>query len=272
MPRTYIKKGHRPVYSDNDLTAALQEVSFEANIRVTSKKFNIPYTALQKHHTAQVWYKGPGRATHFTDLEETYLVGAVTVLQKLVNSSAVRKVNIIKGFMNTGIYPLDRMSINSAKILKCNNKIEKDIALPKHPKTSIDSSDDDDEEDNIPIASRLTADVPLDLSFPMKSSLEITYSKALPSSPTRTIRRTLCSIRPSATEQPPAKKIVLEREASQLLTDEQVLQQLKEKEERALKAKRVTTQTLKPPTTKTKQKKILTTIHELTDINTLSTT
>ncbi|CAF4434030.1 unnamed protein product, partial [Didymodactylos carnosus] len=194
-----------------------------------------------------------------------------TLLKKLFNSSAVRKVNIIKGFMNTGIYPLDRTSINSAKILKCNNKIEKDIA--KHPNTSIDSSDDDDEEeDNMPIALRLTTDAPLDLSFPMKSSIEITYSKAIPSSPTRAIRRALCSIRPSATEQPPAKKIVLEREAGQLLTDEQVLQQLKEKEERVLKAKRVTTRTLKRPTGKNKQNKILTTIHDLTRINTLSTT
>ncbi|CAF1329785.1 unnamed protein product [Didymodactylos carnosus] len=137
-----------------------------------------------------------------------------TLLNKLFNSSAVRKVNIIKGFMNTGIYPLNRRSINSAKILKCNNKIEKDIAAGKHPNTSIDSGDDDDEEqDNISIASRLTT-----------------------------------------TEQPPAKKIVLEREAGQLLTDEQVLQQLKEKEERTLKAKRVTTRTLKRPTAKTKQK------------------
>ncbi|CAF4491542.1 unnamed protein product, partial [Didymodactylos carnosus] len=83
-----------------------------------------------------------------------------TLLKKLFNSSAVRKVNIIKGFMNTGIYPLDRTSINSAKILKCNNKIEKDIATAKHPNTSIDSSDDDDEEeDNMPIASRLTKQV-----------------------------------------------------------------------------------------------------------------
>ena len=95
----------------------------------------------------------------------------------------------------------------------------------------------------------------------MKSSIEITYSKAIPSSPMRAIRRALCSIRPSATEQPPAKKIVLEREAGQLLTDEQVLQQLKENEERALKAKRVTIRTLKRPTAKTKQKKILTIIH-----------
>ncbi|CAF1338715.1 unnamed protein product [Didymodactylos carnosus] len=62
---------------------------------------------------------------------------------------------------------------------------------------------------------------------------------------------------------PPVKQIVLEREAGQLLTDEQVLQQLKEKEERALKAKRVTTRTLKRPTAKTKQKKILTTIHDM---------
>ncbi|CAF4592792.1 unnamed protein product, partial [Didymodactylos carnosus] len=69
-------------YSNDNFEAALQELSAGAQIRATAKKYNIPYSTLQEHNSAQVSRRGAERSTHFTDMEESYLVKAVTVLQQ----------------------------------------------------------------------------------------------------------------------------------------------------------------------------------------------
>ncbi|CAF4704584.1 unnamed protein product, partial [Didymodactylos carnosus] len=81
MPRTYVKKGQGSRYSEEDFHSALQEISNEINIHSIAKKYNIPYSTLYVHHFSQVAHRGAGRSTHFTDMEETYLVSAATILQ-----------------------------------------------------------------------------------------------------------------------------------------------------------------------------------------------
>ncbi|CAF1590847.1 unnamed protein product [Didymodactylos carnosus] len=82
MPRTYVKEGQGPRYSNEDFQNALVEITRSNNIRAAARKYNIPYTTLQIHYFAQGNHRGAGQPTHFTDLEEMFLVGAVTVLQE----------------------------------------------------------------------------------------------------------------------------------------------------------------------------------------------
>ncbi|CAF0991282.1 unnamed protein product [Didymodactylos carnosus] len=80
MPRTYVKNGQVPRYSNEDFQLALKEISEGSDIRATAKKYNISKSTLHLHHSSQASH-GVGRATHFTELEEIYLVSAATVLQ-----------------------------------------------------------------------------------------------------------------------------------------------------------------------------------------------
>ncbi|CAF1338070.1 unnamed protein product [Didymodactylos carnosus] len=82
MARTYVKKGQGSRYSNEDFQNALVEISKRNNIRAAARKYNIPYATLQIHYSSQADHRGAGRPTHFTDLEEKFLVGAVTVLQE----------------------------------------------------------------------------------------------------------------------------------------------------------------------------------------------
>ncbi|CAF1402456.1 unnamed protein product [Didymodactylos carnosus] len=82
MPRTYVKKGQGSRYSEEDFHSALKEISNEINIHSIAKKYNIPYSTLYVHHFSQVAHRGAGRSTHFTDMEETYLVSAATISQE----------------------------------------------------------------------------------------------------------------------------------------------------------------------------------------------
>ncbi|CAF1374563.1 unnamed protein product [Didymodactylos carnosus] len=81
MPRTYTKKGQGPRYSTDDFEAALREISNGIDIRAVGRKYNTPLSTLQLHNASQAAHLGAGRSTHFTDIEEDYLVNAVTVLQ-----------------------------------------------------------------------------------------------------------------------------------------------------------------------------------------------
>ncbi|CAF1244805.1 unnamed protein product [Didymodactylos carnosus] len=51
------------------------------NIRATAKKYNIPKSALHSHHFSQTSH-GAEHTTHFTELQEIYLVSAAPVLQE----------------------------------------------------------------------------------------------------------------------------------------------------------------------------------------------
>ncbi|CAF4558925.1 unnamed protein product, partial [Didymodactylos carnosus] len=53
------------------------------------------------------------------------------------------KVNIIKGFIATVIYPLDKSAIPPQKIFKCNQLIEADIAAAAEQETA-DTEDDEE--------------------------------------------------------------------------------------------------------------------------------
>ncbi|CAF1556632.1 unnamed protein product [Didymodactylos carnosus] len=193
---------------------------------------------------------------------------------KLFKSSAVRKVNVIKGFMNTGIYPLDRTLINEKKILKCNEKIEgsinANITSIHHGNSrttreifsaSVNTGERDEENkpgDLIPINLSTwdhdsDTNAPLDLSHPIRSTIEISQSST-PFSPTKAICNALRHFRPPPTEEPPIKKIVLDREAGQLLTAEQVLKQLREKEQ--LKASIQSRKAKRTPATSTPKRKV----------------
>ncbi|CAF1343292.1 unnamed protein product, partial [Didymodactylos carnosus] len=83
MPRKYVRKHEEHRYSNDNFEAALQELSAGAQIRATANRYNIPYLTLQEHNSVQVSRRGAGRSTHFTEMEESYLVKAVTVLQQL---------------------------------------------------------------------------------------------------------------------------------------------------------------------------------------------
>ncbi|CAF1603619.1 unnamed protein product, partial [Didymodactylos carnosus] len=99
-------------------------------------------------------------------------------------------------------------------------------------------------------------DIPLDLSRPTKSTIKIL----------------------SSTSAPPLKRVVLDRQAGQLLTGQQALEQLKAKEERkatakSAKSKREITSTKKCSSTKAKMKKKVTIIDDISmDTNESSTT
>ncbi|CAF1542498.1 unnamed protein product, partial [Didymodactylos carnosus] len=70
MPRTYVKKGQVPRYSNEDFQLALKEIAEGSDIRDTAKKYNIPKLTLHSHHSSQTSHHGAGRTTHFTELEE----------------------------------------------------------------------------------------------------------------------------------------------------------------------------------------------------------
>ncbi|CAF1623876.1 unnamed protein product, partial [Didymodactylos carnosus] len=102
-------------------------------------------------------------------------------------------------------------------------------------------------------------DAPLDLSRPTVSANE-TIALSSPLSPTTAIRNSLHSLRPVISGQPPSKRIALDREAGQLLTTEQALEQMKGIEERArkkkaLRKKPIVTSTPKRAAGKAKSKK-----------------
>ncbi|CAF4483235.1 unnamed protein product, partial [Didymodactylos carnosus] len=196
-----------------------------------------------------------------------------TLINKLFQSPAVRKVNIIKSFMNAGIYPLDKTFINSQKILKCNQQIEADItaatsdqhmtakadfntslmdrSVPSESNSIInkipslntsvwdhkDSLSNNQPEDVILQINTSVwdhdLDAPLDLSRPTTSTIALSS----PLSPITAIRNSLRSLRPVIADQPPSKRIALHREAGQLLKTEQALEQMKEIEERGRKEK-----------------------------------
>ncbi|CAF1554616.1 unnamed protein product [Didymodactylos carnosus] len=82
MPRTYVKKGQGSRYSNDDFQAALKEISEVSTIHAAAKKYKIPYSTLQLHSNSPPTHRYAGRPTRFTDLEETFLVGAATVLQE----------------------------------------------------------------------------------------------------------------------------------------------------------------------------------------------
>ncbi|CAF4480538.1 unnamed protein product [Didymodactylos carnosus] len=81
MPRTFIIKGRDPRYLKDYFEAALREISNGSDIRAVGRKYNIPFSTLQLHNVSQAVHLGTGRSTHFTDIEETYLVNIVAVLQ-----------------------------------------------------------------------------------------------------------------------------------------------------------------------------------------------
>ncbi|CAF1050136.1 unnamed protein product [Didymodactylos carnosus] len=76
------------------------------------------------------------------------------------------------------------------------------------------------------------ATIHMDLSGASESTIEVVTTSV---SPQAAICNALLSMRPSVIQQPPTKKVVLGRQAEQLLTCEEALPQMREKEERAAK-------------------------------------
>ncbi|CAF1124198.1 unnamed protein product [Didymodactylos carnosus] len=133
-----------------------------------------------------------------------------SLLLKLFQSTAIKNVNIIKGFIETGIYPLDKSAIRPQKILKCNHTL-------------------------IIIFSLFLVTIHMDLSRASESTIEVVITSVSPLSPRAAIYNALLSMRPPVIEQPPTKKLILDPQAGQLLTCEEALRQMREKEEGAVK-------------------------------------
>ncbi|CAF1320646.1 unnamed protein product, partial [Didymodactylos carnosus] len=88
------------------------------------------------------------------------------------------------------------------------------------------------------------------ITYPILLDLQ----SSTPFSPTKAICNALRHCRPPPTEESPMKKIVLDWEAGQLLTDEQVLKQLREKEQ--LKASIQSQKAKQTPRTSTPKRKV----------------
>ncbi|CAF1611066.1 unnamed protein product, partial [Didymodactylos carnosus] len=200
-----------------------------------------------------------------------------SLLLKLFQSTAIKKVNIIKGFIATGIYPLDKSAIPPQKILKCNQLIEADIAAAAAEQETADTEDDEEphrtpKKKSTISATIATTPVPdlntsewdkdtsmllndsssllpplntsvwdhnatirMDLSRASESTIEVATTSLPSLGPRAAICNALLSMRPPVIEQPPTKKVVLDRQAGQLLTCEEALRQMREKEELAAK-------------------------------------
>ncbi|CAF1454893.1 unnamed protein product [Didymodactylos carnosus] len=97
----------------------------------------------------------------------------------------------------------------------------------------------------------------MDLSRASESTMELVTTSLSPLSPGAVICNALLSMCPPVIEQPPTKKVVLNRQAGQLLTCEEALDQMREKEERApKKVKPVQKRTLVKQKKNSKAKKL----------------